>query len=371
MKLRKFIYEYLTFKRKERIALYTALCIPVIIYSLIEINLHVRLHRSSQSLNIDTLYQKLLSQTQFDTNKIDFQPYDSSLIINQFDPNYLSSDEWIKMGVDKNVADRIEKYLSKGGKFYKKDDLLKIYDFNESIYLKINPYIVFQNEQTSNEKKDVKPEDTINKEIVLYEFDPNLLSKEEWINFGVSERVANTITNYISKGGKFYKPEDVMKIYSFSKTDFERLKPYMKIQNVKEEKTTSNIIHKIDINNTSKSELMKFGFSSYNADGILNFKENAGGFYSKDQLYDIYKMDIAFLSTQIDFINVGNIELRKININSATFEDFEKHPYISEKTAQAIIDYRNETGNFVAISELKKVWGVIYNYEKLKPYLQL
>ena len=37
----------------------------------------------------------------------------------------------------------------------------------------------------------------------LFYFDPNTLTVEGWKKLGIREKTANTIQNYISKGGKF------------------------------------------------------------------------------------------------------------------------------------------------------------------------
>ena len=46
----------------------------------------------------------------------------------------------------------------------------------------------------------------------LFQFDPNTLSVEGWQKLGLSEKTSKTINKYRSKGGKFYKPEDIKKI---------------------------------------------------------------------------------------------------------------------------------------------------------------
>src|ERR1700741_3313155 len=39
----------------------------------------------------------------------------------------------------------------------------------------------------------------------LFNFDPNIATKETFVQLGVSEKTANTIINYRSKGGQFRK----------------------------------------------------------------------------------------------------------------------------------------------------------------------
>src|SRR5580698_1901274 len=49
---------------------------------------------------------------------------------------------------------------------------------------------------------------------VMFPFNPNNLSVQQWEQLGLSERQANVIKHYEAKGGRFYDKEDVKKIYA-------------------------------------------------------------------------------------------------------------------------------------------------------------
>ena len=61
--------------------------------------------------------------------------------LHSFDPNVASVEEFEELGMPQWLAKRIDRFKSKGGKFFKKEDLLKIYDFPEPLYQKLIPYI--------------------------------------------------------------------------------------------------------------------------------------------------------------------------------------------------------------------------------------
>ena len=50
--------------------------------------------------------------------------------------------------------------------------------------------------------------------------------------------------------------------------------------------------------------------------------------------------------------------LGKINVNTASADDFASLPGIGETIAQRIIDYRTKYGSFTSIEELKQVDGI-------------
>jgi len=47
-----------------------------------------------------------------------------------------------------------------------------------------------------------------------------------------------------------------------------------------------------------------------------------------------------------------------VNINTATAQELEQLPGIGPKTAQSILEYRQQNGTFIAIEELKLISGI-------------
>lgn len=59
-----------------------------------------------------------------------------------------------------------------------------------------------------------------------------------------------------------------------------------------------------------------------------------------------------------------------IDVNTANVEELMAVPYIGERTAQAIISYRQVYGRFAQLDDLRKVRGINrYNFEKMKASL--
>ncbi|MEO6220010.1 MAG: helix-hairpin-helix domain-containing protein, partial [Ginsengibacter sp.] len=64
----------------------------------------------------------------------------------------------------------------------------------------------------------------------VFYFDPNTASIIDWKRLGLKDKTIKTIQNYIAKGGKFYKREDIRKIWGLAHSDAQRLIPYVKIE---------------------------------------------------------------------------------------------------------------------------------------------
>ena len=78
-----------------------------------------------------------------------------------FDPNTLTHDQWVKIGLTDKQIKVIENYRAKGGKYYDKEDFKKMYCISQTDYEILEPYI---------EIKMVKPEypknNTASKDII-------------------------------------------------------------------------------------------------------------------------------------------------------------------------------------------------------------
>jgi competence protein ComEA len=214
-------------------------------------------------------------------------------------------------------------------------------------------------------------------------FDPNVISTEEWIRLGVKEKTAVTIRKYVSKGGKFYRPEDLKKIWGLSLSDAERLAPYVKIQTdkkpisnfekpeVPERFTFKKSISEIDVNTGDTTAFIALpGIGSRLAQRIIAFREKLGGFYSVNQVSETYFLPDSTFQKIKPYLVIKNPAVQKININVASKETLKSHPYFSYAVANAIIEFRNRHGKFSSLDQIREILIIPEDlYRKLVPYL--
>jgi len=210
----------------------------------------------------------------------------------------------------------------------------------------------------------------------LHSFDPNTLSVEQWTSFGVQEKTARTICKYVQKGGRFYKPEDLRKIWGLSKEQVDKLIPYVRIQNAEKPKSEINYSKKIstvfiDINGASKEEWESLpGIGPGLAERIMNFREKLGGFVSVDQVSQTYGLPDSTFQKIRSRLNPGTTPLRLLNINRLSTDELSKHPYIRYRTARAIVQYREQHGAYQSIQDLKKIESLTEEiYIRIEPYI--
>jgi competence ComEA-like helix-hairpin-helix protein len=218
----------------------------------------------------------------------------------------------------------------------------------------------------------------------LFPFDPNTITAEDWQRLGLNARTSKTIVNYTLKGGKFYKPEDLQKIWGMPEGFYDRVKDYVRITAVRKEyvkfnDTKSEFTREdrkptlIAVNGADTAVLIALpGIGSKLAARIINFREKLGGFYSVDQIGETYGLPDSTFQKIKGRLQIDASSIRKIAINTATIEELKAHPYIKWHVANAIVEYRNQHGPFKNVEELKNI--VLIDdvlFEKIVSYLDL
>lgn len=95
--------------------------------------------------------------------ELDGQAEDSPKLappLKPLDPNQASLQELVAMGFPPKIARNIDKYRLKGGQFYDKKGLMRMYGMNDSLYQVVSPYLRFPDW----EEVYPKPEDRLFKE---------------------------------------------------------------------------------------------------------------------------------------------------------------------------------------------------------------
>lgn len=221
------------------------------------------------------------------------------------------------------------------------------------------------------------------KEIKYFMFDPNNLKDELWSQLGFTAKQIRVIKNYEAKGGKFYRKEDVRKIYVISTSDYNRIEPYIQIDianfksptSSKETSLKDSIKKKVilNLNSTDTTHLkLLSGIGSVYANRIVNYRDALGGFYSLDQLKEVYGLTVETLDKISPFLQIDNLnEMRKLNVNTSSLDSLSKHPYISRKQAQTIVNYRLQHGRFEQVESLLKIQSLDKEFlRKIEPYLE-
>ena len=207
-------------------------------------------------------------------------------------------------------------------------------------------------------------------------FDPNNYEKIDWLKLGLSEKQVNVVMKFTQKG--LYSNDDLKKIFVIPEqlfklikdSTFYPIKPTYKSSN--EEKKV--VVHyEINLNTANESDLLAIkGLGAYYAKAILKYKGELGGYVRKSQLMEIFKMSSESFEKIIPHIQINPLEIRLLNINDATVEELNAHPYLNWGQANSIIKMRFQKNGFRSLNELKESHLINEEtFEKLLPYLSL
>lgn len=231
-----------------------------------------------------------------------------------FDPNTVSVTGWQQLGLPKWMAERIEKYRSKGGQFRRKEDLLKIYDFPPDLYDQLEPYITV--------KETSRPE------------------------------------RFTSDASGTGKPASNEPYPASNRPAFP-------------ERPAKPVLQPFDINAADTSQLIALkGIGATLAARIVKYRDALGGFISADQFRDVYGLDSLAIEELRKFGQIRS-GVRRIPVNTATADELDRHPFLSRRQAQLIVSYREQHGAYTSAESLKPIRILdAKTIEKIAPYLE-
>jgi DNA uptake protein ComE-like DNA-binding protein len=266
-------------------------------------------------------------------------------------------------------------------------------------------------------KKEYEPE--------LFYFDPNRLPAEGWRRLGLPDKLILTISHYLQKGGSFRTATDLKKLYGLKAQDYDRLFPYVRIRSSENtelaryprrewdieysgrpginraenyaasksnrersdkpppefsDQTSHTFRHlstrqfeDLDINLADSAVWSNLpGISFRLACRITRFRDRLGGFYAVDQVKETFGLPDSTFQLIRPFLHCSQTELRKINLNVASLEALQAHPYIRWALARQIIQYRTQHGGFKSVAELQQLALLDTElYKRLEPYLEV
>lgn len=164
------------------------------------------------------------------------------------------------------------------------------------------------------------------------------------------------------------------------KAEFERKqaskKSNTKFQYSEDKKSSSRPIltEPFDPDTMSISSWQNLGLSERQSEVLVSYRNRLGGFYNINQLYEAYVLDSVRVNEWKPFLvfNKKKPVEKKLEINSASREEFMELKGIGEKLSERIIAYRDKLGGFVSVEQIAEVYGLsAETFEKIKPKLRV
>lgn len=301
-----------------------------------------------------------------------------------FDPNTISRDSLLLLGLPARTANTIIKYREKVGRFYRPEDLRKLYTLSEEDYERLAPYVrMAASQQAPARQVKLERETSFPPPFQPFPFDPNTATREELLRLGLPDRLAGNILRYREKGGRFRSPESLKKIYGMDEDTYLALAPFIEIGGQPEAEAPKPEEERpqayedapaapvaIDINQAGEQEWQQLqGIGPGYAGRILRFRDKLGGFAYVDQVAETYGLPDSTFRKIRPQLRLSPV-FRKISINTADAETLKAHPYLDWRKANAILNYRAQHGPFKSIEDLRKLKALPPEVvERLAPYV--
>jgi DNA uptake protein ComE-like DNA-binding protein len=282
--IKKRYREYFTYTRKERNGLIVLL---IILFILILLKIYqnnktgdeIIVFNSEFQAKVDTFEKalipkkenKLKTKKNFKLSEKEWKIPDKLF---EFNPNSISTDDLMKLGFSEKQIATLINYRKKGGVFYNKKDLLKIYGIENSQYNALEPYIKLEKTAAFIEFKE---EGEISKEILSL-IELNAASKEQLKTIkGIGDIYANRIIKYRDLLGGYYSKSQLLEVYGIDTAKYLTIAQQIKID--------TSLILKIDLNKANFKLLIKHPYiNKYETEAILKYKEIIGEFTDFEQI---------------------------------------------------------------------------------------
>lgn len=271
--------------------------------------------------------------------------------------------------------------------------------------------------------------------ITLQNFDPNNVTKEKLISFGINRKTAQSWENYISKKGRFYKSLDVLKIHGMTYEDYDFIKEHIHIPKKKWDKkskmkreiirtnksasitTALKVTESFDPNIVSKEFLIEVGINKRAVKSWRNYISKGGHFYLTSDVKKVYHLTDEEFNIIEPFIKISKADglnayptikegktIKKVNnnktdrlndkakkvdkkrnfkeipkeeefvtieMNTASVKEWQAIPGIGPVLSKRIVKFRDRLGGFHSVEQLGQVYGLEETFSDFLPSLRL
>ncbi|WP_298765842.1 helix-hairpin-helix domain-containing protein [uncultured Polaribacter sp.] len=214
-----------------------------------------------------------------------------------------------------------------------------------------------------------------NRKPKIYPFNPNYITDFKGEQLGMSIQEIDRLLAY-RKSNKFINSkEEFQKITHVSDSLLNKIAAYFKFpewvvqKNQKKQKNKSFISNKNsynknltkrstnDINKATAEDLQTInGIGASFSYRIIKYRSKLQGFSVKEQLYEVWQLEKEVADRVLQtFKIIEKPAIKKLNVNTVTFKELLKNPYIDYELCKKIFNYRDEVAELQNIKELTNI----------------
>ena len=204
----------------------------------------------------------------------------------------------------------------------------------------------------------------------IYPFNPNFITDFKGYKLGMSTQEIDRLLAFRKTNKYVNSAHEFQAVTKVSDSLLNVISPYFKfpdwVNNKKEFKSYSkqNFQKKeslvvLDINQATQDDLKKvYGIGDGLSERILNEREKLGAFVSMEQMNDVWGLSPEVIEKLNQHFKVKTVlNIKKININTATIKELMQFSYFKYPLAKSIITYRSMNGGIKNGEDLPKIKG--------------
>ncbi|CAM1347395.1 ComEA family DNA-binding protein [Tenacibaculum halocynthiae] len=227
----------------------------------------------------------------------------------------------------------------------------------------------------------------------LYPFNPNYISDYKGSKLGMSIDEIDRLHEFRKRGRFINSKKEFQQVTKISDSLFFKIAPYFKFpdwvtkRNLKKRNDAENIIRSsakqkefeevikfssIDINKVTLRDVVNCVGDQELAQKLLNYRSRIQGFTFVSQLNEVSGIkDNVVRKLRSTFKILHKPQILKVNVNTATFKEVLRNPYIDYILCKKIFDYKEEVAEIQNIAELKNISGFpLKKYARIVLYLE-
>lgn len=216
--------------------------------------------------------------------------------------------------------------------------------------------------------------------IALRMFDPNKDDLDTLMAKGVEDGVAENMINYRKKVKPFELPEDLLHLYKVDSLTYQKLKPFIVINRNKgvlgreksrQYKAGERQEVRVMMNAAMAKDWMKLrGIGKVLSARIIKYRDLLGGFVNKSQLTEVYGVQDSVYLRLEPFLVLDSVELSQLQVNSSSYVELIRHPYLNKEQVDVIMRLRRATYSKISAEQLCQSKGFTTEFERrVLPYL--
>lgn len=233
-----------------------------------------------------------------------------------------------------------------------------------------------------------------NRKTKIYPFNPNYITDFKGYQLGMSTDEIDRLHNFRKQNKWINSISDFKLVTKVSDSVLTKISPYFKFPDWVIKKKRSNnkdlsfqqkkkfqlkdsqpnkIISTVNINDATDKDFETItGIGEVLSKRIIKYRSKLQGFSYQSQLYEVWGLDKKVAKKVLEIFKiVEKPNIKKINVNVASFKEVLSNPYIDYELCKKIFDYRDEIAEFQDISELKNINGFPVNkYDRIILYLE-